>query len=217
MKRILLIRHGQTDWNAEGRWQGQLQVPLNDTGLAQAQLLADFLRDHAITAVYSSDLSRAHTTAACVAGAFQLRVKADVRWRELHLGVLQGLTTSEINTRHAEVMTGMRDDYLDYAIPEGETRRAMQDRAYAAFLEIAASEPGPEIAIVSHGGTIRVVLMKLFGDSILQKSVRNTSISIIETDGEQHRLLETAITPHLVSEADETARRAGTNYRNEAL
>lgn len=217
MKRILLIRHGQTDWNAEGRWQGQLQVPLNDAGLEQARLLGAYLQDHPITAVFSSDLSRAHTTATRVAEPHALNVQADTRWRELHLGILQGLTTNEINTQHGDVALKMREDYLDYVVPQGESRRAMQTRAYEAYREIVASEPGPEIAIVSHGGTIRVVLMKLFGDDIVQKSVRNTSISIIETDGEKHRLLETAITPHLVTDSERTQPKSGSNYKHEVL
>lgn len=217
MKRILLIRHGQTDWNAEGRWQGQLQVPLNQNGLEQARLLGTYLQKRPITAVYSSDLSRAHTTASYVAKPLHLDVKSDTRWRELHLGILQGLTTSEINTQHGDVALKMREDYLDYVVPQGESRRAMQARAFEAFREIVAGEPGPEIAVVSHGGTIRVVLMKLFGDDIVQKSVRNTSISIIETDGNNHRLLETAITPHLVSDADKSPPRTGAGYKHEVL
>jgi broad specificity phosphatase PhoE len=217
MKRILLIRHGQTDWNVEGRWQGQLDVPLNETGLEQAQALAEHLKNAEITAVYSSDLSRAHTTAFRIAEAHQLLVKADVRWRELDLGILQGMLTNDINTQHPDVALGMRENYLDYQIPNGETRRAMQARAYEAYLEIIANEAGPEIAVVSHGGTIRILLMKLFGDSVLQKSVRNTSISMIETDGEAHRLLETAVTPHLANEAGATNSQINANLRKEVL
>lgn len=218
MKRILLIRHGQTDWNVEGRWQGQLQVPLNDTGLQQAQALADHLAGREITAVYSSDLSRAHVTATRVAEAYGLTVKLDERWRELHLGVLQGLLTNEINSQYAEVALGMRENYLDYPIPQGETRRAMQTRAYEAYAEIIANEAGPEIAIVSHGGTIRALLMKLFGDSVLQKSVRNTSISTIETDGTTHNLLETAVTPHLTAEGGGgNSGKIDSNLRKEVL
>ncbi|MEP7290469.1 MAG: histidine phosphatase family protein [Chloroflexota bacterium] len=217
MKRILLIRHGQTDWNTEGRWQGQLQVPLNHAGQEQAQALADYLRGQPITAVYSSDLSRAHVTATYVADALQLLVKPDPRWRELHLGVLQGLTINEVNSLHPNVALGMREDYLGYEIPEGESRRVMQARAYEAYQDIIANEPGGAIAVVSHGGTIRVLLLKLFGDSILQKSVHNTSISVIETDGMAHHLLETAITPHLMSESQGIASRSDSNLKQEVL
>jgi broad specificity phosphatase PhoE len=200
MKRILLIRHGQTDWNIEGRWQGHFDVTLNDEGRAQARTLADYLRDHPITAVYSSDLVRAHETAARVAEAHGLSVQDDPRWRELHLGVFQGLTTTEINSKYPEEMRRTREEYLDYVIPTGESRRAMQKRAYAAFREIVEREAGPEIVVVSHGGTIRVLLMRLFRENadILRRSVHNTSISTVETDGEVHRLISIAATPHLM-------------------
>src|SRR3954469_644487 len=97
MKRILLIRHGQTDWNVEGGWQAHLDEPLNATGIKQAQALAEYLRGRAISAIYSSDLLRARVTAEWIAQAIGLPVKEDQRWRELNLGVFQGLTTSEIN------------------------------------------------------------------------------------------------------------------------
>jgi broad specificity phosphatase PhoE len=199
MKRILLIRHGQTDWNLEGRWQGHLDVPLNDAGLEQARRLADHLRGRPITAVYSSDLVRARVTAAQIAGVFDLAVKTDPRWRELHLGVFQGLTTSEITGKYPDALRQMREDYLDYVIPTGAARRTMQERAYAAYTEVVAREPGPEIAVVSHGGTIRVLLLKLFGetDEIMRRSMPNTSVSIVETDGAAHRLIEAGSTLHL--------------------
>ena len=200
MKRILLIRHGQTDWNAEGRWQGQLQVPLNTTGRQQAEALAEYLSDHPIKAVYSSDLSRAHQTAEAVARRHDLSVKNDVRWRELNLGVFQGLTLTEINAKYSEESRQMRENYLDFVVPQGESRRMMMERAYQAFGELVTREAGPEIAVVSHGGTIRVLLLKLFDfDNVLMhKSVHNTSISIVEMGGEKPRLLETAVTPHLI-------------------
>ncbi len=186
MKRILLIRHGETDWNAEQRWQGHLDVPLNQNGLAQVQALAKHLRGRPIRAVYSSDLSRAQATAAPIAETFGLTVKGDPRWRELNLGIFQGLTTSEISRQYPDEARRMHEDYMDYVMPKGEARRAMQARAYAAFGEIVADEAGPEIVVVSHGGTIRVLLMKLFGsgDEIVHKALYNTSISTVETDSE---------------------------------
>lgn len=200
MKRILLIRHGQTDWNTEGRWQGHSDVPLNDAGRSQARSLAAHLREHPITAVYSSDLVRAHETAARIAEAHGLTVRDDPRWRELHLGVFQGLTTTEINSKYPEEMQRTRDDYLDYVIPTGESRRAMQARAYAAFREIVEREAGPEVVVVTHGGTIRILLLRLFRENadIVRRSVHNTSISTVETDGETYRLVSMAATPHLI-------------------
>ena len=198
MKRILLIRHGQTDWNVEGRWQGHLDPPLNATGLKQAEALAEHLRGRSISAVYSSDLARARMTAERIAEVLGLSVQEDQRWRELNLGVFQGLTTSEINGKYPEESRQLRENYLDYAPPQGETRRAMQNRALAAYEDILDHETGEETVVVSHGGTIRVVLLKFFGDEILHRSVHNTSISTIETDGANRRLIETAVTPHLI-------------------
>ena len=198
MKRLLLIRHGQTDWNVEGRWQGHLDQPLNATGLEQARELGQYLSTRPISAVYSSDLARARVTAEQIAGRHGLTVNSDVRWREQDLGVFQGMTTSEISVKYPEDLRQLRENYLDFAPPKAETRRAMQERALAAYTDVLNREPGEQIAIVSHGGTIRVLLYKFFGEDILHRSVQNTSISIIETDGKTQRLVETAITPHLI-------------------
>lgn len=200
-KRIYLIRHGQTEWNAQGRWQGITQIPLNETGIQQAHTLAQYFNTQAIplTAIYSSDLIRASETARIVADAFNLTVHEDERLRELHLGVFQGLTFAEITAQYPEEVEKMNGHYMSYAAPEGEPRQLMQDRAYAAFTDIVRNAPGQEIAIFTHGGTIRVLLIRLFDESAVvhKSSIQNTSISVIETDGVTHRLLNTAATAHL--------------------
>ncbi len=200
MKRILLIRHGQTDWNSEGRWQGHIDIPLNASGLEQAQALAAHLKDQPITAIYSSDLLRARQTAATIAEALGLIVHDDARLRELNLGSFQGMTNAEISSQYPEQAVQMREDYLGFPFPKGESRRMMQQRALAAFHEIVAKEPGPEIAIVTHGGTIRVLLMALFEqrDDIRRISLYNTSICTIEMEDERFHLSEAAVTPHLI-------------------
>src|SRR5574338_121077 len=116
MKRLLLIRHGQTDWNVEGRWQGHLDEPLNAAGVKQAQALGDYLRERPISAVYSSDLGRARVTAERIAEPHGLSVNTDARWREQNLGVFQGLTTSEINGKYPDEMRQLRENYLDFAL-----------------------------------------------------------------------------------------------------
>lgn len=200
MKRILLIRHGQTDWNSEGRWQGHLDVSLNDEGIAQAQALANHLRDRPIRGIYSSDLMRAQQTAAPLAKALGLPVTLDSRLREINLGAFQGMTTSEISTKYPAQAAQMRENYLDFQFPQGETRRQMQARAFEAVREIAARAPEPEVAIITHGGTIRVLLMRFFEmrDDIKQVSIYNTSISTIEVEEEKANLIQAAATPHLL-------------------
>lgn len=210
LKRILLIRHGQTEWNAEGRWQGTLDVPLSETGREQARALGRYLRGRPIRAIYSSDLSRAAQTAQAVGDALGLPVHYDPRWRELDLGVFQGLTYPEITAKYPAEMAGLQRDYMDYVVPKGESRRRMQQRAFDAFNEILSREQGPEIVVVTHGGPIRVLLMRLLEDDVLPRKIEvyNTSITTVETDGKIFRALGLAETPHLdsVSESRGEAR-----------
>src|SRR5262245_3515870 len=102
VERVLLIRHGQTDWNAAGRWQGFEEIPLNDEGWAQARALAAYLSNQngKINAIYSSDLIRAFQTASAIGEAFKLNPQPDPRWREMNLGIFQKLTRDEITARY---------------------------------------------------------------------------------------------------------------------
>lgn len=204
MKRVLLIRHGQTDWNLEGRWQGHTDVPLNQAGLEQARALAEHLRNRPITAVYSSDLTRALMTAERIAEARGLTVQIDHRLREMNLGVFQGLTIQEIKARYPDEWEAMMLDYMGYVLPKGESRATMQRRAYEALAEYVECQPDEsEIALVTHGGTIRVLLLRLFSDDPMgQKSLHNTSITMLETDGGSWYMRELASTSHLVKAGD---------------
>lgn len=200
MKRIYLIRHGQTAWNAEGRWQGILDVPLGETGIEQAKLLADALRARPITAIYSSDLSRAFATAEPLAQQKGLSIQTDERWREINFGTFQGLTHDEIRAKYPDEERQLVTNYMDLIMPEGESRRQMQNRAYAAWQHILANEPASEIAILTHGGPIRVLLMKLFPeqvDRMMKVPVPNTSVTIIAVDGDTLRLETLSSTAHL--------------------
>jgi alpha-ribazole phosphatase len=200
LKRIYLIRHGETDWNVEGRWQGNLDVPLGEIGHQQAQALAQSLKDRPITAIYSSDLMRAWKTAESLAQAKEMTSHRDARLRELNLGVFQGLTHEEIRMKYSAEDDAMAADYMDYVVPEGESRRAMQERAFEIWHEIVAREPGPEIAVFSHGGTIRMLLMKLFPEEmerLTKVRIFNTSVTTIDTDGQTLYLVDLANVAHL--------------------
>ncbi|MDX2160444.1 MAG: histidine phosphatase family protein [bacterium] len=204
--RVLLIRHGQTAWNASGRWQGITQVPLNDVGIAQAQTLAEHLKDRRIRKVIASDLTRASHTAQFIAERHGLKVIEDARWRELNMGVFQGLTYPEILERYPAEAEVMKHDYMGFAAPGGEPRRDLQARAYSAFMDVIADqvedagEGTPEIVIVSHGGTIRSLLLKLFdGDEAAHTPLENSSVTIIESDGETHTLIGAALIEHLTT------------------
>ena len=146
MTTILLARHGETDWNKEGRWQGWADPPLNDTGRAQARALAEQLRATPFDAVYASDLARAHETAEIVAAPHGVPVVADPGLREIDVGSWSGLTRSEIEARFPG---GER--------PDGETRDEHGARVLAAVERIARANPERRILVVTHGGTMRAL------------------------------------------------------------
>jgi len=150
MTTILLVRHGETDWNLERRVQGHSDTPLNETGRAQARALADALGGESIDAVYSSDLLRAHETARIVAESRGLDVTAIPDLRERDFGTWEGLTDDEIFTRFPESKSGTWGD--------AETREEMAQRVLAALQRIAASHPDGHVLVVTHGGPVRVVL-----------------------------------------------------------
>ena len=146
MTTILLARHGETDWNREGRWQGWADPPLNETGRGQAQALAEELRGTPFDAVYSSDLRRAHETAEIVAAPHGVPVVVDPALREIDIGPWSGLTHDEIRAR-----------FPDGSRPGGETRDEHAARVRAAVERIARENAGRRVLIVTHGGTVRTV------------------------------------------------------------
>jgi len=146
MTTLLLARHGETDWNREGRWQGWADPPLNETGRAQARELAEQLRETPFDAVYASDLRRAHETAEIVAAPHGVPVVGDVGLREIDVGSWSGLTRAEIEER-----------FPDGERPDGETRDQHAARVLAAVERIARENPGRRILVVTHGGTMRAL------------------------------------------------------------
>lgn len=158
MTRFILIRHGETDWNIEGRWQGQADVPLNKCGREQAIRTARALAGMEITAIYSSDLSRARETAEVLASVTKLKVQFDVRLREIHQGEWQGLLASEIQARYPEAFQQRMTDLISVTPPGGETASQVMVRILSAIKEIRQMHPGETVAVVSHGFAIACLL-----------------------------------------------------------
>lgn len=155
--RILAIRHGETAWNKDTRIQGQIDIPLNDTGLAQAQRTAEVLRHESLSAVYSSDLARAVQTAQAIAQACQLELQQHIGLRERHFGVCQGFSWAELAEREPQVTDAWRRRVPDFAPPGGESLLDLQARVVGAFDELAARHVGEQIAIVAHGGVLDIL------------------------------------------------------------
>ncbi len=199
IEQVYLIRHGLTDWNVGGRWQGTLPIGLNDVGRAQAKALAQHLADRKIGTIFSSDLPRAFDTALAIGAVQGVAPQTDVRLQEFNLGIFQGLTRDEIKARYPQEWHDFEADYWDYAVPDGESRRTLQARAYQCFEHIVAHSSGPELAIVSHGGTIRMLLLKLFeGNAALSHyHVENTSVTTLIRNNDAWQLHELAAVQHL--------------------
>ena len=163
---LFVFRHGQTDWNQEGRFQGHTDVPLNLTGIAQAQALVPLLQDRGMERIVSSDLSRARETALIVASALGIPVDIDSRLREAHLGQAQGLTLPEIEGKLGkDVVTRWRSSAVtdaDVRYVGGETGREVLARTLQAIDDlVTATDRAQRIGISTHGGVIRRLMHHL--------------------------------------------------------
>jgi 2,3-bisphosphoglycerate-dependent phosphoglycerate mutase len=199
LERVLLIRHGETDWNAQRRWQGYEPTALNKIGFTQAQALAKYLASRPIRAIYSSDLPRALQTAETLGSALKLVPEIDLRWREINVGIFQGHTTDELEKLFPDELVKWLSTDMSYRVPKGESRRALQMRAHEAWKTVIERPHGPEIAVVSHGGTIKALMRELIGEDDPRLSIHlgNTSITTFERSGTGWHLKGTAETPHL--------------------
>jgi broad specificity phosphatase PhoE len=159
--RILLARHGETEWNRVGRWQGQADPPLNDTGRQQAKVLAAQLEHDGIAAVYSSDLRRASETAGIVAERLGLAVTEERALREIDVGSWSGLTRNEVRERYPEGFARWLAGEIGH---DGETREQLAHRVVDAVERIANAHSGEQVLVVTHGGAIRALRRHAAGD-----------------------------------------------------
>ena len=154
-RRLLLLRHGQSTWNADGRWQGQADPPLSALGEEQARGAARRLGAGQFSRVVASDLQRARRTAEILAEALDLAVEIDPALREIDVGDWEGLTRAQINEQAPGALADWSEGRSE-STPGGEPRRHLTERAQAALLRAAASSaPGARVLMVSHGALIR--------------------------------------------------------------
>lgn len=155
MTQLLLIRHGQTEWNRARRIQGNGDSPLTDRGQAQAEAAANALARFDVGAIYASDAGRALQTADPIARATGMTVQTDARLRERHYGIFEGKTHAELGEEYPEIHFEYLKRRPDFVVPGGESLAELQARTVAACTDIAHDQPGKLVAIVAHGGTIR--------------------------------------------------------------
>lgn len=197
---LIVIRHGETAWNRERRLQGQLDIPLNDTGRAQANAVAQALANEPVDALYSSDLARTMATATPLAQALGLEIVPDARLRERCYGDLQSMTYAEVAEKRPEDFARWQARVPDYAPPGGESLREFHERSVETVLELARRHPGGRVVLVSHGG----VLDCLYRDATdmtleapRQHELLNAGINRLRCDTQRLTLLQWADVTHL--------------------
>ncbi len=204
MTELILLRHGETDWNRELRFQGQVDVPLNATGHAQALRLAQRLVTEPIHHLVSSDLTRARQTADPLAQQASIHrgtgMVVDAALREQAFGRIDGMRVEDIKRDHADVWAGWTQFQSDYVVPEGESTRQFHARVMAALWQLAASHPGQTLAVVTHGGVLDMVFRTARGlglEGPRQSTIPNAGISRVRMADGVVELLQWADTAHL--------------------
>jgi probable phosphoglycerate mutase len=201
MTELIFIRHGETQWNIEGRVMGQLDSPLSRRGEKQALAIARRLSRIQIAALYSSDLGRALQTANAIANKFNIAVRLDKSLRERNMGVFQGLTRKEKKAQYAQVWKESKAIGADYIIPGGgESRNQRLARSIEVMNRLADNHPHETIVVVSHDGILRGFLGHILSLDVSSEAriVRaNASYnSFLKEDG-QWRLKVWGDTSHL--------------------
>ena len=176
---IILIRHGETEWNSQKRMQGHSNSDLSSVGQAQIQALGQWMKNVPFDHIYSSDSLRAKQTAEAITQFSGHELKIDLRLREKNLGVFEGLTSEEARERHPEVFRLFKTAGSKYVIDEGESTQQLQDRALEIVNEIRIKHPEERVLLVTHGGFIRVVMKHSLGLSLETPTrflIRNTGV-----------------------------------------
>ena len=207
MLEILLIRHGETDWNAERRLQGHLDIPLNAHGQRQAAALGQALLDEPLDAIIASDLQRARQTAEAIGAPRGMAVSIDPGLRERCFGAFEGLRYDEINSVYPEAYAAWQARDLDARYPQGvhaaETMREFFSRAVGAvgtIARLASSGGHRKIAIVTHGGVLECAYRAAQGVDLAQArdfEVKNASINRVRWNGTGMQIIGWADVAHL--------------------
>jgi len=158
MQRLFLIRHGETDGTAKRKFMGKVDMPLNKKGLRDAGLLADRLKNEKITAFYTSPLKRTLETAKILKQFHNAPLKKQKAFEEIRFGKWEGLTLDEIYKKDKNLCRRWFTDLENFTMPRGESVKAMQDRVIKGWKGIFSHRPKGTVAIVTHGGPIRIFL-----------------------------------------------------------
>lgn len=198
MTLFYIMRHGETDYNRNGRYQGQSDIPLNDEGRRQSQALGVRMRALPLDIIYTSDLSRAQETARSI--AFGRTVALDPRLREVHVGRVQGMTNEEIARAEPAFWAALEREPDRTPFPGGENAYDVQARALEAFQAIRQRYPEGKVAVVTHGGLIKMVVADILGLSLAERHrivLDNCGLTVVEWGDQRRRLRSLNDTGHL--------------------
>jgi broad specificity phosphatase PhoE len=197
---LILVRHGETEWNRNGRIQGQLDIVLSAVGREQAKRTARRLAGEAVAAVYSSDLARASETAAIIAEPHGLAVVARRELREGCFGAWQGLTVAEVRERFAADYAAVRQDPVYGRPVDGECIAEVAERVERMAEELWVAHPGETVVVVTHGGALKALVCRLLGLDLAQRwrfTVDNCSLTVFAWREGRPLLLTLNDTSHL--------------------
>jgi probable phosphoglycerate mutase len=206
--RLCIVRHGETDWNAQRRIQGQIDIPLNAAGRAQAAATAAGVAGNGIAAVYSSDLARAWQTAQPIADALGLPVRAAAGLRERHYGRMQGLTGEEARQRCPAVHAAYAARRPDHDLEGGETLTGFAARVAGTLRELAEAHRGQTLLLVSHGGVLDVAYRLATGRDLVAPrdfTIPNAGLNWLDYRDCAWHVLAWGEQAHLATALDEVA------------
>ncbi len=197
--RLVVIRHGETEWNIQNKFQGHLDSKLTPPGVKQAEAIAGALKGEAYDVIYSSDLGRAKHTAEIIARSLNMKVKTEKDLREINLGVMQGLKKDEFVLKYPEVISKYHAD-PEYVIPGGESKLQLYNRVTGILEKIIRKHKGHNILLVAHGGVLDCIIRHTF-DIPLNKqrnfSLFNASINRFAVEDGEWKLESWGETSHM--------------------
>lgn len=208
MTELLLIRHGETDWNTERRLQGHTDIPLNNEGVRQARALGLALRRESLDAIVSSDLQRAMQTAQAIADVRDMPIQVDTGLRERCYGAFEGLRHVDISERYPEDYLAWQSREWDARFPQGlrtaETLREFTERAVGSLTRLVKSRQARRIAVVTHGGVLECIYRAAKGiasSAPRDFEIRNASINRLTWSGAAFQVVQWSDVAHLTHAA----------------
>jgi len=200
LTRFILVRHGETNWNKEGRYQGQIDTALSPFGVEQGKKAAEALKNIPIDVCYASPLSRSYDTASMCAAYHNLPITKDERLLEINHGEWEGLLAQEVQAKQPELLHKWRTTVTGVQMPGGENIEEVRDRAMEAFREYAAKHIGQTVLVVAHDAVNKAVICDMLDIELShfwQIKQDNTCINVFEYQDGKWRLVLMNNTSHL--------------------